>query len=111
MCTYSFELGPVIQEMLFIDISHLAANETSFKYISYLESSHYVQQSRAICAILVKYIMMNNSVKLFRIWTSFSGGNVVLRHFLSRALAVQHCGTICANLVVYIMRNNSLKLF
>ena len=31
--------------------------------------------------------MRNNSVKLFSIWTSGSGGNVIKRHFLSRPLA------------------------
>ena len=36
MLNYS-EFGPVNQEMLFKDISHLAAEEMSFKYISYLE--------------------------------------------------------------------------
>ena len=30
--------------------------------------------------------MRNNSVKLFRIWASGSGGNVVSKDFLSRAL-------------------------
>ena len=34
---YCFEFGPVMQEMLFIDISHLAAEEMSFKDISYLD--------------------------------------------------------------------------
>ena len=38
-------------------------------------------------AIMVKDIMRNISVKLFRIWTSCSGGNDIKRHFLSRALA------------------------
>ena len=32
-------------------------------------------------------IIRNNSVKLFLIWTSGSGGNVFKRHFLSRGLA------------------------
>ena len=31
--------------------------------------------------------MWNVHVKLYEIWTSGSGGDVVLRHFLSRALA------------------------
>ena len=47
----------------------------------------FVQWSRTICAIIVKGIMRNNSLKLFRIWISGSGGNVIKRHFLSRALA------------------------
>ena len=37
----------------------------------------FVQQSIALCAILVKGIMKNNSVNLFRIWDSGSGGDVV----------------------------------
>ena len=38
----------------------------------------FVQQSRTICAILVEGIFMrNNSVNLFRIWVSGSGGDVV----------------------------------
>ena len=31
--------------------------------------------------------MENFHVKLYEIWTSGSGGDVVLRHFLSRAMA------------------------
>ena len=46
----------------------------------------FVQQSRTICAVLLKGIMRNNSVKFFRFRTSGSGGNVIKRHFLSRAL-------------------------
>ena len=37
----------------------------------------FVQQSGTICAMLVEGIMRNNSVKLFRIWASCSGGDVV----------------------------------
>ena len=37
----------------------------------------FVQPSRTICKISVKDIMRNNSVKLFWIWTSGSGGNVI----------------------------------
>ena len=57
--------------------------------------------------------MGNIHVKLYGIWTSGSG-DMVLRHFLPRALAapfVQQTGTICAILVEGIMRNNSVKLF
>ena len=38
---------------------------------------------------LVEGIMRNNSVKLFLIWTSGLGGDVLSKHFLSRALAAQ----------------------
>ena len=31
--------------------------------------------------------MRNNSLKLFQIWTSGSGGNVIKMHFLCKALA------------------------
>ena len=47
---------------------------------------------------------MNNSVKLFLIWTS--GSDVILRHFF-----VPWSGTIGAILVEGIMRNNSVILF
>ena len=36
----------------------------------------FVQRSGTICAILVEGIRRNNSVKLFRIWASGSGGDV-----------------------------------
>ena len=39
-----------------------------------------------ICTLLVEGIMRNNSVKLFWIRTSGSGGNAAKRYFLSRAL-------------------------
>ena len=57
------------------------------KYISYLELWRpFVQQSGTIFAILVKGIIRNNSVKLFRFWTSDSKENVIKRHYLSKAL-------------------------
>ena len=46
------EFGPVVQEMLFKDISYLE-----------LWQPFFVQWSRTICAILVDRIMRNNSVK------------------------------------------------
>ena len=52
------------------------------------------QWSGTICAILVMVIMRNNSVKLFLIWTSGSGVNVIKRHFLSRALAAPLFGGV-----------------
>ena len=58
------KFGPVVQE------------EMSFEDISFLELCQpFFQWSGTICAILVKSIMRNNSVKLFRIWTSGSGGD------------------------------------
>ena len=49
-----------------------------FKGISYLELwQPFVWPSVTICAILVEGIMRNNSVKLFLIWVSGSGGDVV----------------------------------
>ena len=57
--------------------------------------------------------MGNIHVKLYEVWTSGLGGNVVKRYFLSGALAA-----ICSeeqNHLCYflegIMRNNSVKLF
>ena len=50
----------------------------SFEDISDLEFSQPPYQwSKTICAILVEGIMRNNSVKLFQIWTSGSGGDGV----------------------------------
>ena len=57
----------------------LTSGHPAFKDISY--------GSRTICAILVEYIMRNNSVKSFWIWTSGSGGNAIQRYFLSGAMA------------------------
>ena len=57
--------------------------------------------------------MDNIQLKLYEIWTSGSKGEVIKRHFLSRALAapVQWTGNICAILEEGIMRNNPVKLF
>ena len=52
----------------------------------------FVQWSGTTSAIMVKGIMRNNSLKLFRISTSGSVGNVIKRHFLSRALAASLFG-------------------
>ena len=49
-----------------------------FRGISYLELwQAFGQWNITICAILVIGIMRNNSVELFRIWISGSGGDVV----------------------------------
>ena len=48
-----FEFGPVVQEMLFKDISYLEVWQPPF------------QPSKIICAILVEGFMTNISVKLF----------------------------------------------
>ena len=49
----------------------------SFGDISYLELYRpFVQRSGTICANLVEDIKRNNSVILFRIWTSGSGDDV-----------------------------------
>ena len=62
----------------------------SFKDLSYLElcqsGSPFVPRSRTISEILVQGITRINSVKLFWIWISGSVGDIVLWHFLSRAL-------------------------
>ena len=74
----------------------------------------FVQQSRTICLNLVKSIIRNNSVKLFGIWASGSGGNVIKRHLLSRALVAPFVGwrgTICAIVVDGMLRNNSVNYF
>ena len=64
-------------------------------FLIWSSGSPFVQWSRPICAILVKGIMRNNPVKLFWIWTSGSGGNVVKRHFLSRALCSVEQNHLC----------------
>ena len=46
-----------------------------------------VRWSETIYAILKEGILGNIHVKLYEIWTSGPGGDVVKRHFLSRALA------------------------
>ena len=50
--------------------------ELLFKDISFWSSGGHFVQRRTICAILVEVIKRNNSVSLFRIWTSGSGGDV-----------------------------------
>ena len=50
----------------------------SLKDFSYQELCHpFVQWSRTICAILDEGIKRNDSMKLFRILTSGSGGDVI----------------------------------
>ena len=44
-------------------------------FLIWSSGSPFVQWSRTICAILIEGIMRNNSVKLFWIWTSGSGGD------------------------------------
>ena len=39
-----------------------------------------------------KGIMRNNSMKIIRIWTSGSGGDITLKYFLSRSLATHSFG-------------------
>ena len=86
-----------------------------FKDISYLELTQpFVQWSRTICEMLVESIMRNNSVKLFWIWTSGSGGDAFWRYFLSGALGpfcLAERKHVCHILVEGIKRNNSVKLF
>ena len=70
--------------------------------------------SGTIYAILKEGIIGNIHVKLFEIWTRGSVGDVIYRHFLSRALVapfIQWTGTICAILEEGVMRKNPLKLF
>ena len=60
----------------------------SFKrFLICSSGSHPVLQSRTNYAILKEGIMANIHVKLCGIWTNGSGGNVIKRHVLSRALA------------------------
>ena len=67
----------------------MGQKETSLKDISYLELWQPLcsMESNKFVKFEVEGIMRNNYAKLFRIWTSGSGGNVIKRHFLSRALA------------------------
>ena len=61
-----FEFRPVVQE------------EITFKRcLTWSSGSHPVQWSRTIYAIFVKSSVRNNSVNLFCIWTSGSGGDVI----------------------------------
>ena len=60
-----------------------------------LKDSSYLELWRSFCSAewnhlcnLVEGIMRKNSVKLFSIWTSGSGGDVVKIYFFSRALAI-----------------------
>ena len=53
-----------------------------------------VQWSGTIFAILVKGIIRNNSVKLFRFWTSGSKENVIKRHYLSKVLTASWFGGV-----------------
>ena len=46
-----------------------------------------VRWSGTVYAIMKEGIMGNIHMKLYEIWTSGSGGDVALRHFLSRSLA------------------------
>ena len=54
--------------------------------LSRAQSGLSVQRGKTICAILIEGISGNTNVKLFLIWTSGSGGDVVKRHLLCRAL-------------------------
>ena len=62
------EFEPVVQEAM------------SFKSNSYLElRQFFVQWGGTICTILVEGTHMNNSMKLYRILVSGSGGDVILK--------------------------------
>ena len=71
-----FEFAPVVQE------------EMSFKrFLIWSSGSPPVPWSRTICAILKEGVMGNIHVKLYEVWTSGLGRDVVKRYFLSGALA------------------------
>ena len=55
--------------------------------------------------------MRNNSLKLFRIWTSGSGENVIKRLFISRAMTAPLFGGAEPFVILEegIKRNNSVK--
>ena len=58
--------------------------------------------------------MGNIHVKLYEIWTSVSGGDVVSRHFLSRTLATiwfSGLDHLCNFEKKGVMRNNPVKSF
>ena len=61
-----FEFGPVVQEEITFERFHIWSS-----------GSHPVQWRRTIYAIYVKSSVRDNSVILFCIWTSGSGGDVV----------------------------------
>ena len=59
----------------------------SFKrFLVWSSGSPPVPWSRTICAILEEGIMGNIHVKLYEIWTTGLGGDVIKRYFLSGAL-------------------------
>ena len=72
----------------YFEFTHMVQEEITFeRFLIWSSGSHPVQWSRTIYAIFVKSSVRNNSVNLFCIWTSGSGGDVV-KSILSRALAV-----------------------
>ena len=91
----------------YIEFRPVVHEDMLYKDISYLELWWpFCWRSKTIYAILVKGIMRNNSVKLFRICTSGSGGDVVWRHFLSRVLWKPLCLTEQDHLCNFGRRHN-----
>ena len=60
--------------------------EMSFRFLICISGRPPDQLSETIYAILKECIMGNIHVKLCDLWNGGSGGDVVSRHFLSRAL-------------------------
>ena len=86
----NFSRGYYVEQFyeIFVKNESVVHEEMSFKKILYLElwwPSCAVERNN-LCN-LKEGIMGNIHVKLYEIWTSGSGGYVVLIHFLSRALA------------------------
>ena len=96
------KFGPAVQEMSFSDISFLELWQTCCSV-----------DWNQLCN-LEEGIMRNKPVKLFRTWTSGSGGNAVKKVFLVWSCGspfIQRSVTICVILVEGIQRNNSVRFF
>ena len=67
------------EEQFFVNMLNLDQWFRRFRLkicLNWISGGPFVQRSRTICTIMVGGIMSNNSVKLFLIWTSGSGGDV-----------------------------------
>ena len=105
----------ILKKLILFLYGGFLAPGAEFEKKSYLDLWRpFFQQSGTICAILVKGIIRNNSVKLYSIWTSGSRENVIKRHYLSKALTAPLFGgakPFVQRVVEGIIRNNSVKLF
>ena len=82
-------------------------------FLIWSSAGPFVQQSGIICVVLVKFIMKNNSVNLFKILASGSGGNFVKNSSYLELCRprVQRSRNIYAILKEGIMGNIHVKLY